>query len=144
MGEREPERLAQLAGAVGKSHRLATPATHLVDAGHRRDRTDEHGRAAAARAGDDVGAGVDAVRQVAVQVARRTEHHRVARRLPAERVGGRIVRRVGLHLHDAADTRTVHEQLVEQRRCHIGRLSLERPTIERHPPHRTQPVAMAM
>ncbi len=96
----------------------------------RLDRADEHRRADPVGPGHHVGAAVDAVAEVHVQMPGRAEHHLVAGRAAAERVARRVVFRVRLDLDDAArDDRplgvTSRQDLVQQVGCDDVGVALE-------------------
>src|SRR4051794_41378579 len=82
--DRDAERLAELAGPRAERARIldAAPAPHRLEARRRLDRPDQHGAGAALRLADEVQAPMDAVGAVDIGVARRAEHHGIARRLP--------------------------------------------------------------
>src|SRR5439155_1940969 len=103
------------------------PTAHDVDTYDGRAAPQQHGARPSRLAAHDVGAPVHAVREVHVEVAGRTEHDAIARRLAPERVAaGILVARVGLDL-DEPDRKppglrvVVHEQLVEQIRSELTR-----------------------
>ena len=71
-------------------------------------RAQQHRLGLGARTAHHVGAQVQPVDEVDVQVSGRAEHHRVARRPPARRVGGQVLRPlVGLDLDQAAGDRSL-------------------------------------
>src|SRR5215213_1972392 len=102
MHDSDAERLAELAGARAERARILdpAPAPHRLDPHRRLERPDQHGAGAALRLADEVQAPVDAVGAVDIGVARRPEHHGVARRLPAIGVCRRVRVVVGLDLND--------------------------------------------
>ena len=79
------------------------PRAHRLDAVRRLERPDQHRRALARRAADDVDAPVDPVGAVDVEAAGRPEHHLVPRRQPGVAVRRRVVLpvRLGLDHHPA-------------------------------------------
>ena len=84
----------------GGPRAISMPVDHL--AGPQQD-----GRGVAVRTGDNVGAPMHSVDEVGVQVAGRAEHHRGARRAPAEGVRGRVVRRPAYASTSVSRTATV-------------------------------------
>ena len=118
---RHVERLAEPARPGAEQARSVETAAppHDVDAVHRLERPDQDCCSVSLALTDEVQAPVDAVRPVDVRMAGWAEHRRVPRRPAPEAVSGRILRIVGLHLHDRpADA--VHEQGdADQLRRHV-------------------------
>ena len=120
-GAVEPEGLAQ----AGRARQQVTVApgrraqgSHLVDAGHRLGRPQQHGDALAVAAAHRVGAPVHAVGEVHVQPPRRAEHRGVALRHATVGVAAGVLgAAVRLHLHDAGRPLAAHEQLARAARA---------------------------
>ncbi len=99
------------------------------------DGTDQDRLSASDRTCHDVGALVDAVAEVDVEMPGRAEHHRVARRFSVERVTRRIIRHIGLDLNDptaAHDSGDIDDQAFPQQVwCDLGRVTLEPRSVDR-------------
>ena len=110
------EGLAELAraGAEGPLGADAAPRAHDVETVRRLERADQHRLGAAGLVAHEVEAPVDAVGAVDVRVARRAEHDRVPRRLPAEAVTRGILLVVGLDLDDPAADAVDEERHADQ------------------------------
>ena len=135
--EADPESLAELARAVGDlpvgdvSAQAAKPA-HRRGALHGLQRPQQQGCGPAGRLADDVGAGVDAVAPVGVEVRGRAKHGAIARGLTPVCVGARVaaVAQVGLDLDDPPDQLPAVGQApdqigAEQLGAHLEARSLE-------------------
>ena len=93
LGESDPHRLGQIAGAatqlvIARGH--AAPPPHRLEPINRRERANQHRRRRSLRLGDDVHHPVDAVVQIHVGVAGFAIH----RRVPARGTGRGVTRRI--------------------------------------------------
>ena len=127
---RDGERLAQFARTRTQGTFLAqaTPALHRRHAVGRFERADQDSTGAAFLFAYEIQTPVDAIGAVDIDIARGTEHHRVALGASVEGMRGGIGVMIGLEFDDhAADT------VDEQRRAdQIGR-DFEYGTIEKRP-----------
>src|SRR5690606_16999278 len=93
---------APRSGAQQSRHGLPATLLHFLHTPYRLQCADEH---CAAGPADDIETPVDAVGAVDIGMSRGPEHRTVPLRRPSETVRGRIVRLIGLSLHDdATDT----------------------------------------
>lgn len=128
VGQIDPKRLAEPSRSVGQ--RLSTaPPLHLLQADQRLDRPHKYCLTVALGAGDDVGASMDAVAEVHVQMPGGAEHHGIAFGPTSERVAGRIVGGIRLGLDDPSRCRDAlafdDQDLAEQLRCDDGGIASE-------------------
>jgi len=125
----DAERLAETARPRAEQRCVIEPPTgpHTGDAVSRLERAEKHGGASPLVAANDVGAPVDPVRAIDVQVPGWPEHRRVPPRPPTIRVARRVVRRVRLGLDDDAADAVHEEQRSDQAaRDHVHVLREER------------------
>jgi hypothetical protein len=98
----DTKRSAQLARPVRQFASGPAPTRfHHIETTDWLDRPDEHGLPTANRAGYNIGAFMDPVAQVHVEVAGWPEHDRIPIRLTVEGVARRVVRHVRLSFHDS-------------------------------------------
>src|SRR5205085_1622283 len=121
----------------------APALAHLLEPVLGRERTDERRLRPALDVAHEVQAPVDAVRAIDVREPGRTEHHRVARGRPAERMTRRILLVVRLDLDDRAADAVDEERHADQVGRHLVHRAGEEVTPEHVDPVRARPLAEA-
>lgn len=125
---RDGESLAEFRGSrteVSQLPRLRAPFLHRLDALERRQRSDQNRHTFTLPPTHGIRTPVHAVREVNVQMPRRTEHGGVALRLSAVGMTTRIFETgVGLDLDDASRESATDEDLVQELRRHEARIAL--------------------
>lgn len=111
------KRLRETPGTRAQQERIVetAPRSHLLDAGVRLERAQENRCARSLTFADDVRAPVNAVRAVHVELAWWAEHCRVALRLTAKGMAGRIFWGVCLGFDDHAAHAAHEERATDER-----------------------------